>query len=910
MAESTLSVTFQDLRKRVAYFLGYQRSFSEGTIAIDEGGLVSFDDNLDTTRIWPSWAASGYVVYSHQESPEEEDKTYKYPVAKRESDTQLELTDGASPTGTAFTEKPYELVPWDDRQFEDIDSAVENGLRRFYYPFIESEGKIHQWSFLRKIDSVTLDKNVQDYALADDVAHIVEDSVTYQANTSNRSPLTRVPESQMRAMRAEAKEGIPLYYAIRTKHVDDSSDSATSKVGQRFEMLVHPTPIVNAGDGDSIDYRYVRAPDLLTTSYKYPLGGALHSQTIIEACLAEAEKDMDDRADVHEQIFQKMLMASYRADLEVDEMEAGATTYDVDTVIYGTYQWLQQEVGLYLIENSNPDTFTTSEDKSIDSIIQRGLKQFYFPPTMEGQNRPHKWSFLCPTTSIPLGDGTFRYTLPEDFGQILGEFTWPADSSSEGTSRIPIIQVERLLQILAAEPATGSPKWAAVRPIAAELISSQKWEVLFYPQPDASVNSVNLSYKYLKVPAAMSGENLYPAGGDIHAETLLASCLSIAEIQKAGQMGAYSQLFMSRLSSSVQLDAQAMGITEDETYSDVEPVFGTFQWFQQEVGTSEYLKFGANPNSWSQSERREVDSIIQRGLKQFYVPPPMPGEGTIAHEWSFMVPESTISVWGDTEYTADSDDPDTRTVVAFAATGQTVFQSMVGKTLKFKTSGNTYTIASITENAINTTETMSGEVVSDTVTVQSDGDYLLPADHGGFVGNSLSYDEADDSYNGMTISSVARILALRQSNVSSSSPASRPFEAACKPNSTTNESQHRAVLMVWPVPDGTYTLHYQYHAIQPKLTDDKSFPMGTDMHSEAMLASCLSVAELKKTGKVGHERNNFMRLLAASISRDRNAFRPKIYGQNLDRSDSQTGSSGRWYRPAKYTDGITTYGGD
>jgi hypothetical protein len=288
----------------------------------------------------------------------------------------------------------------------------------------------------------------------------------------------------------------------------------------------------------------------------------------------------------------------------------------------------------------------------------------------------------------------------------------------------------------------------------------------------------------------------------------------------------------------------------------------------------------------------------------------MPGEGTIAHEWSFMVPESTISVWGDTEYTANSVDPDDGTLVTFAATGQTVFQSMVGKTLKFKTSGNTYTIHKITENVINTAETMSGEVVSDTVTVQSDGDYLLPADHGGFVGNSLSYDEADDSYNGMTISSVARILALRQSNVSSSSPASRPFEAACKPNSTTNQAQHRAILMVWPVPDGTYTLHYQYHAIQPKLTDDKSFPMGTDMHSEAMLASCLSVAELKKTGKVGHERNNFMRLLAASISRDRNAFRPKIYGQNLDRSDSQTGSSGRWYRPAKYTDGITTYGGD
>lgn len=895
MAESTLSVTFTELRKKVAHFLGYQRSFSEGTANI-EAGAVTFNDTADGTRFWPSWSADGLFIYNSN----------KYTIASLTNvqpplyDSTLTLNDAGNTALSNVTNAPYELVPWDDRKFEDIDSAVENGLRRFYYPYIESEGQIYQWTFLRKEGAITLTSTESKYVLADDVAQIVEDSVTYGIEEGNK-PLTRVSEGEIRKMQQESETGVPLYYAVRPKH-----ESTNPTDGQRFEIVVHPTPS-SSQVSESITYRYVSAPDLLTTTNIFPLGGALHSQTLIEACLAEAEKDMDDRSDVHEQAFQKLLIASYRADMEVREMEvSGGTSYDIDAATYGTYQWLQQEVGLYAINNTNPDTFTVGEDKLVDSIIQSGVKQFYFPPMVEGQKEPYKWSFLCPTTTVSLVTGEFEYTLPSDFGQILGEFTWP--TSSSGTTRIPLVSVERLLQMRGDEGATGDPKWAAVRPIAAALTSAQTWEVLFYPVADAGANGKALSYRYLKDPDVMSLTNLYPAGGTVHAETLLASCLAIAELRKKGETGDYATFFMNRLTSSIQVDTQALSVTEVDTYADIEPTFGTYQWFQQEVG--DYMNFGANPMSWSQSEKREVDSIITRGLKKFYTAPPLPGEGTVAHEWSFMAPEATITIWGDTAYTANAADPDGTSIITFATPSQTVHQTMVGKTIRFTTSENEYTIASITSDVVYTTANMAGESASDTVTVVSDGDYMLPADHGGFVSDSIKYDESADSYYSMRVTSVARILELRQSNTGSDSPMSRSVEAAYKPNSdTTRGSQQRAIMMVWPKPDSDYLLHYQYHAIQPKLTESKNYPIGTDTHAETILSSCLAVAELKKTGRSGFEAENFIRLLMSSVSRDRMAFAPKVFGKNLDYSDSG-GSRGRRYKSAQYFDGSIYHGGD
>ena len=910
MAESTLSVDLQELRKHAAYFSGYQRPFSEGTVTITvlgDGSKILFDSDPKYLLRWPSWSAGATFIYDGDKY-----KVHALQLPPRSSKGTRNYTDNywlvteAQVYPTALAEKTYELVPWDDRQFEDIDSAVEGGLRRFYYPYIESEGQIYQWSFLRK-EATTGAVSASDssVALADDVAHIVDDSVVvHTVAGAYQTPLTRVTETEIRKLRTDPKTGAPKYYAVRATH-----GGSTATAGQRFEIAFYP----NADAAYQFSYTYVMAPDKLSTTNKYPLGGALHSQTLIEAVLAECEKNMDDQSGVHEAMFQKLLISSYRADLESKEGQV-ESSYNVTAPEYGTYQWYQQECGLYMEMGANPDSFTVGDGRTIDSIIQSGYKQFCFPPTMEGQKEPHKWSFLCPTDTIQLVDGSVEYDLPSDFGQVLGEFTWPVGTT--GSTRIPLVSQEKILQLIATENAGGKPKWAAVKPVAAAGTSRQAWKLLLYPKPGSAEGGALLSYRYLKVPGVISATNLHPAGGDVHAETILASCLSIAEIRKNNQTGPYEELFQSRLSASIQVDMQSGAVTEDNTYADTEPTFGTNQYFKQEVGIK--MNFGANFHTWSQSEVREIGSIVTRGYKQFSSPPPLPGEGNVAHEGSFMAPEGTAVVWGDTKYTYTGNINGGYTINV--AAGQTFYDSMIGKKMKVTTlhavdetagSDTEYTILSIANDVITVKEQLNeGTTVGGTLTIIADGDYELSADHGGFVGSEIFYDDSDNASTSIRLASASRILEQRQYNVGSSSPVSRPTDGAYRPKKSDNTESHRAILMVWPIPDGTYTLHYQYHAIQSPLTDEKNYPLGSTTHAETILASCLAVAEMKLTGQEGPERNNFIRLLMASVSRDRNAFRPRVFGVNRDNSDGAGGQAGRWYTAAKYFDGTTYHGGD
>jgi hypothetical protein len=93
---------------------------------------------------------------------------------------------------------------------------------------------------------------------------------------------------------------------------------------------------------------------------------------------------------------------------------------------YGSYAWLRREVGAYLGAGFNPDAWDTETASKIDSIVQSGLQQFYFPPPIpdkEGKATPYRWSFLSPVAELKLEIGTSIYALPTDFAGIVEEVT-------------------------------------------------------------------------------------------------------------------------------------------------------------------------------------------------------------------------------------------------------------------------------------------------------------------------------------------------------------------------------------------------------------------------------------------------------------------------------------------------------
>lgn len=199
----------------------------------------------------------------------------------------------------------YERDPneWDVGQLEDVIEIIATGLRNFYWPVLPEP---HTWSFLRPTDSLSVSAGDRDYDLPADFAGLNSHGFSYATN-SKLQRITRMSEDDMRSWYAtEEKAGPPKYYAIRAKAPVEGEP-------QRYEVLFHPVPDASY----TLSYRYTIIPNLLDGTNTHPLGGAMHSETIVEACLAAAEKTLCDESGLHEQRFQACLAASLLIDKEM-----------------------------------------------------------------------------------------------------------------------------------------------------------------------------------------------------------------------------------------------------------------------------------------------------------------------------------------------------------------------------------------------------------------------------------------------------------------------------------------------------------------------------------------------------------------------------------------------------------------
>lgn len=57
--------------------------------------------------------------------------------------------------------------------------------------------------------------------------------------------------------------------------------------------------------------------------------------------------------------------------------------------------------------------------------------------------------------------------------------------------------------------------------------------------------------------------------------------------------------------------------------------------------TGRFLGWGRDPSQWSDDQTQDVDQIVASGLRQFYNPPPLPGESS-SYDWSFLKPRIVL----------------------------------------------------------------------------------------------------------------------------------------------------------------------------------------------------------------------------------------------------------------------------
>jgi len=229
------------------------------------------------------------------------------------------------------------------------------------------------------------------------------------------------------------------------------------------------------------------------------------------------------------------------------------------------YSDLQAEVGGFLGYGVDPSAWSAEKAAEVDRYIQSGLRQFYYPPAVNGIEAAYEWSFLKPTATITTAVGDAEQDLPDALGRILGDLHFDVD-----VHNVPIVQVSeaRILALLQQSESTGKPQYAAVRSKASDGTTGQRLEIAWWPIPDAAYI---LTYRYEAFAGKLTGSKQYPLGGMRHSELIVESCLAVAEQKANDEKGIHTERFMELLASGIAQDRKAgaryyghMGAQEDD----------------------------------------------------------------------------------------------------------------------------------------------------------------------------------------------------------------------------------------------------------------------------------------------------------------------------------------------------------
>jgi hypothetical protein len=177
--------------------------------------------------------------------------------------------------------------------------------------------------------------------------------------------------------------------------------------------------------------------------------------------------------------------------------------------------------------------------------------------------------------------------------------------------------------------------------------------------------------------------------------------------------------------------------------------------------------------------------------------------------------------------------------------------------------------------------------------------YDLPDGFHFFVDTHLTFDQGDNKYCYVTLTSMGELLKAKQSPITTSS---QPELAAEEWLPADGTKPQRKGLNLWPTPTDAGTLNglYRFHA--HGLTSSAVYPLGGSASGQALLAAVLAAAELHNQEEDMTWRNEYQTQLALAIKMDNDASCPKYFGRM--RGSARGGSS---MRPSNH---YVTYAGN
>ena len=194
---------------------------------------------------------------------------------------------------------------WSVEERQRVDMAIQSGLRQFYTPApLRGERYGYEWTFLRPIATLTTIAAQTTYDLPADFSSI-DGPITYAPGaTLFYRPIEIVAEHQVRSFLSAYTASLrPAMAAIRPKAMDQTTWT-------RYEIIMCPIPDA----AYVLTYRYRVNMLALGDANQYPPGAQQHAETILESCLAAAERMKDGKEGMHTNRFRELLAASVSAD--------------------------------------------------------------------------------------------------------------------------------------------------------------------------------------------------------------------------------------------------------------------------------------------------------------------------------------------------------------------------------------------------------------------------------------------------------------------------------------------------------------------------------------------------------------------------------------------------------------------
>lgn len=226
---------------------------------------------------------------------------------------------------------------------------------------------------------------------------------------------------------------------------------------------------------------------------------------------------------------------------------ATATPFDTTGTMHVSYSELCEVVARYL--GYQPEALTDDQQTEVDSYVQAGIRNFYFPQAINNVEAGYEWSFMRPVATITTLPNVSIVPLPADLARVIGDLHF--DASEHYAPSVIQVSEHRLYSLVQARPFSGRPKCFATRFKRLYGAHGQVQELLLWPAP---ILAYTFTYRYEAYNGKLSAANPAPLGGARYSELITESCLAIAEQRANDEHGLHSERFVALLVAGIEMD--------------------------------------------------------------------------------------------------------------------------------------------------------------------------------------------------------------------------------------------------------------------------------------------------------------------------------------------------------------------